>query len=197
MIFTTADKLSFDPREQISRIFTEGFYQWLQYFSKDKEKLTFAFEHMFDLSVFYIAVEGTRIAAITALTDGQNAPIKLRARQLRKHLGFVRGTITYFILKGQLQEHKYPFEVAANVGSIEFVATDPACRQKGAAFKLINHIMANNQYNEYILEVADTNTCAVRLYEKLGFCEFHRVKERNTKQSGINFLVYMKKRDNK
>ncbi|MDR1530684.1 MAG: GNAT family N-acetyltransferase [Clostridiales bacterium] len=194
MTFILADRLLFEPRAQISRIFTEGFYQWLRYFSSDKAKLARAFEHMFDLSKFHVAADGGKIAAIAALTDGKTAPIKLRAHHLRRHLGLLRGIITYLVLKNQLQEHKYPFEIADNVGSIEFVASAPEYRGKGAAFALISHIMSTALYNEFILEVADTNTPAVRLYEKLGFSEFHRVKEPHSKQSNVNFLVYMLKK---
>lgn len=40
--------------------------------------------------------------------------------------------------------------------------------------------------------LADTNTTAVKLYEKLGFAEFQRVEMKYKKQSGVNYLVYMR-----
>ena len=43
-------------RKKISDTFVDGFIQWLQYFSKDTEKLSHAFAHMFVLEDFYIAV---------------------------------------------------------------------------------------------------------------------------------------------
>ena len=45
-------------------------------------------------------------------------------------------------------------------------------------------------YNEYILEVVDANTSAIRLYEKLGYVEFARKPA--PKKSGFNYFVYMK-----
>jgi hypothetical protein len=39
-------------RKKISDIFVDGFIQWLQYFSKDTEKLSRAFAHMFVLEDF-------------------------------------------------------------------------------------------------------------------------------------------------
>jgi ribosomal protein S18 acetylase RimI-like enzyme len=45
-------------------------------------------------------------------------------------------------------------------------------------------------YSEYILEVADTNTPAIRLFEKLGYKEFTRKPA--PKKSGFSHFVYMK-----
>jgi ribosomal protein S18 acetylase RimI-like enzyme len=100
------------------------------------------------------------------------------------------------MLKTHLQEHGYPFTLAPQTGSIEFVATAPEFRGKGAAFALIEHVMRTCGYSEYVLEVADTNAAALRLYERLGFREFRRTPEKHPKQSGLNFYVYMKREMN-
>jgi ribosomal protein S18 acetylase RimI-like enzyme len=192
MEYVKSDMLAFDARVQISRVFSDGFYQWLCYFGNDKAKLAIAFEHMFDLSEFYVAADGGKIAAIAACTDGVNSPVKLDKTELRHHLGFVRGTMAFKILKAHLQEHKYPFELTRETGSIEFVATAADFRGKGVAGGLLEHIMAVTEYSEYVLEVADTNENAVRLYERLGFKEFMRVPEKNPKRSKLNFYVYMR-----
>jgi ribosomal protein S18 acetylase RimI-like enzyme len=196
MRYLQADKLDFDARGQISRVFAVGFYQWLRYFSKDTELLARAFAHMFELSKFHVAVEGETIAAITACTDGVKPPICLNKEQLRRHLGKIRGSLAYSMLKTNLQEHGYPFEIPPKTGSIEFVATAKEFRGKGVAFALIEHVMKISAYTDYILEVADTNTTAMRLYARLGFKEFHRVPEKHPKQSGLNFYVYMKREAN-
>ena len=65
-------------------------------------------------------------------------------------------------------------------------------RKMGAAENLITHIIENTDFPAYILEVADTNTAAVNLYEKIGFTEFHRVEQRYKKQSGFNYYLYMR-----
>ncbi len=150
---------------EISTIFVEGFYQWLHFFSKDKDKLIRAFAHMFQLDTFYAAVIDGELAGITACTDGKQPVVVLK---------------------------KYPFAIKKEMGMIEFVATSPRHRGQGIASAVIGHIIASTPYREYALEVADTNINAVKLYEKLGFREFMRVKQKNSKQSGINHLVYMK-----
>jgi ribosomal protein S18 acetylase RimI-like enzyme len=43
------------------------------------------------------------------------------------------------------------------------------CRELGFIAGCIAHIMHNTPHEEYVLEVAETNTDAIRLYKKLGF----------------------------
>lgn len=187
-----ASALGEDIRKKISDIFVDGFIQWLQYFSKDSEKLSRAFAHMFVLDAFYAAVMDGQPVGIAACTDGKSPSIRLQSKELRRHLGLIMGTIAGKILKKELENHPYPFPLEPGWGSVEFVATDAKHRGKGVAAAIIRHIFAETPYSTYILEVADTNTSAVRLYEKLGFREFMRIPQKHGKQSGIDHLVYMK-----
>jgi ribosomal protein S18 acetylase RimI-like enzyme len=177
-------------KEQISKIFVDGFGKHLQYFSKDKEKLAKAFAHMFELELFYVAVIENEIAGITACTNGIQYCINHNRKELIKHLGIIRGILAYVIFN---REFKKPaIETGENIGSIEFVATLSKYYRKGVAGEIINEIIRQTEYDEYILEVADTNYNAVKLYEKLGFKEFKRIEHKYKKQSGINYLIYMK-----
>jgi len=190
MDFLRADKIDFDTRPQLSRVFVEGFYDWIRHFHKDKDKLTEAFIHIFDLSHFYVALDGENIAAMVACTQGY-APISLDRKIFAKVLGFFCGNITYFMLKRHMVRNAYPFNLSKQTGSIEFVATAPDYRKRGIAHDLIIHVMEANPYNSYVLEVADTNTGAFNLYEKLGFKEMKRVKA--PRRSGVDYFLYMRK----
>ncbi len=187
-----ASSLEDNARKKISDIFVGGFIQWLGYFSKDEEKLSRAFSHMFLLDSFYVALVDGEIAGIAACTDGKHPPIRLYSKELRRYLGLIKGTIAGIVLKKELENHPYPFPIEPGCGSVEFVATDRRHRGKGVATSIIKHIFADTAYDSFILEVADTNTSAVRVYEKLGFTEFTRIPQKHSKQSGINYLVYMK-----
>jgi len=94
-----ASEFGNDTKMKISKIFVDGFFQWLNFFSKDKDKLTKAFSHMFNLEVFYVAVIDDEIAGIAACTDGKVSSIHLESKELKKHMGFFMGTITYSVLK--------------------------------------------------------------------------------------------------
>lgn len=180
-----------NPGYKISRIFVDGFYQWLHYFSKDKEKLTLAFSNMFNLDQFYIAIIDNEIAGITACTDGKKKSIKLIKKDIRKHIGFIRGVIAYYVLKKYLENKPYPFPITEEMGSVEFVATAENYRSRGVASSIMKYIFDNTPYERYVLEVADTNTNAVNLYTGLGYTEIMRIKEKNPKQSGINYYLYL------
>ena len=189
--YKKASELSFSPREQMSVIFADGFYQWLKYFSKDKTRLAKAFEHIFDLDRFYVAFENDIIACIIACGDQNPPPISLDKKILSKELGFLRGRIAYKMLNKHIVNHSYPFDFSPETGVIEFVATAPGFRGQGIAGRLLAHVMEVSPYDEFILEVADTNTSAVHTYEKAGFIEF--IREPAPKNSGFNYFVYMKR----
>ena len=192
MDYIKANELPFDPRPQMGRIFVEGFYQHgLKHFSKDKVKLAKALEHMFDLDYFQVAVENEEIMALIGCTAKKPPPVRLDKKILVQELGFIRGRFAYFGLNKYLVNHTYPFELSPQAGSIEFVASSPEHRGKGVTFGLLSHVMDSLSYSEYVLEVVDDNTPAIRLYEKLGFSEFHRIP--GPRGSGIKHFVYMRR----
>ncbi|MGM1033687.1 MAG: GNAT family N-acetyltransferase [Bacillota bacterium] len=192
-----ADKVDMDVRMQISEIFAEGFSQWLGYFSKDKNIIAKAFAHMFVLDQFYVAIANDKVAGMTACTDGKTFSVKLNKKELRKHLGFFKGSMAGIFLK---REFEAPYEnFPSNTGSIEFVGTAHEFKGQGVASQIIHHIFENTPYDDYVIEeVADTNIPAMKLYKKLGFEEYKRkpLPEKMSKKNGINHLLslkYMKK----
>jgi ribosomal protein S18 acetylase RimI-like enzyme len=191
---TRADKaVTDDVRLQMSEIFAEGFTQWLIFFSKDKNKIAKAFAHMFVLDQFYVAINGNKVAAMAACTDCATLSVKLDKKELRKYLGFYKGSLAGIFLK---KEFENPFEnPPSDTGSIEFVGTHPDFRGQGAASQVIRHIISNTPYQEYMIaEVADTNTPAMKLYEKMGFIEYKRtpVPFMRAKKIGINNFIALK-----
>lgn len=187
-----AASLGESARPDISDIFVEGFFQWLQFFSRDKAILKRALAHMFNLDVFYVALYAGKVAGMAACTAAAVPCVQLQKSELTRHLGFLKGRIAYAVLKKEFEEKPYPFAISPGMGLVEFVATAPDYRGKGVAGSIIRHIFDVTPFSEYALEVADTNTNAVRLYEKLGFSEFMRIPQKHSKRSGVNNLVYMK-----
>src|SRR3954471_16425858 len=88
-----ANKIDIDVRRQMAEIFAEGFTQWLVFFSKDKNVIAKAFAHMFILDQFYVAIANGEIAGVTACTDGTKKSVRLNKKDLRKHLGFFKGSM--------------------------------------------------------------------------------------------------------
>jgi ribosomal protein S18 acetylase RimI-like enzyme len=185
-----ASELGEEAKTRISEIFVDGFGKELTFFSKDKSKLARALEHMFVVDDFYCAIVDGEVAGITACTNGKGSSVCLDAKDLRNHLGFYKGTLASLFLKPEFE--KPPVEVGDKIASVEFVATATKFRGQGIATAIMNHLFRFPQYDQYVLEVADTNKSAVKLYEKLGYKEIKRIKHKHSKISGVNYLVYMK-----
>jgi len=193
MEYIKMDKLSFDPRAQMGKIFAEGFYeQGLKFLCKDKEKLARAFEHIFILEKFYAAVAGEEIMALVGCTEKKPPPYKLDKKIFIREIGFLRGRFAHWGFNMSSINHKYPFDMPINTGSVELVATAEKHRGKGAAFGLLDYVMRTEPFEDYVLETVDTNAPAIGLYEKLGFKEFMR-KPAPTKKAGFSHFVYMKR----
>lgn len=187
-----ASALGDGARQEIGRLYAEGFGHWLRFFSRDTAVLTRAFQHMFLTEQFYVAEMNRRVAGTAACTDGRTAPVKLDNAELKKHLGFFKGTIAAMALKPQLEKLRYPFPLTASTATIEFVSTDMRHRRQGVAGAVIRHIIENTAYKSYVLQVADTNTGALKLYKSLGFREIARVKDKHPRQSGIHEHIVMR-----
>jgi len=194
--YIQADKLDFDPRPQMGMIFAEGFAHLFEAFSKDTTLLAKAFSHIFDLQYFCVAVQGDKIAAMAACTDGIS-PIRFDKAICRKELGFLRGWIAYHQLTKYIVNHKLPFEFNPTMGRIEIVGTSPVFRGKGVAYGLLNHVMKITPYKEYVLEVIDDNVGAIKLYEKLGFETIDKLQMPSSVRGVINAFLYMKCMPNK
>lgn len=190
VIFCPANKVSFDPRPQMAALFVDGFSDWLHYFDKKGDKLAEAFTPAFQLETFFLAVDpNNRVLAMVGCPDGVPA-LRFDKAAFIKALGSVKGRFAYSILTKFLIDNHYPFEVTPGMGSIEFVVSNPTIRGRGITGRLIEYVMQQRGYREYVLEVASTNTRAVRLYERLGFSEF--LHKPAPKRSGVGEYIYMK-----
>jgi ribosomal protein S18 acetylase RimI-like enzyme len=178
-----ASEFGNNTKMKISQVLLMDFFNGFIFFSKDKEKLIQAFCHMFNLEVFYVAVIDSEIAGIAACTDGKIPTVKLNSNQMKKHLGFFMGTIAYLILKREFETKKYPFKIEKGMGMVEFVATSTKYRGKGVATAILNHIFASTPYTIYALEVADTNTNAINLYEKLVLLSSYALNKKVAKEA--------------
>lgn len=178
-------------RNEISSIFVDGFYEWIKFFSKDKDVLKKAFAHMFNLDAFYIAIIDEAVAGFASISNERIKNISLNRKQLQKHLGFFMGFFAYKVLRKEFEDKKYPFTITSDIQPIEFVATSSNHQRCGVASKIIQYIFENDSHTSFVLEVADTNSKAVALYKKLGFKEITRIKMKNSKQSGVDNLLYM------
>jgi ribosomal protein S18 acetylase RimI-like enzyme len=184
-------------RHKISRIFVESFYQYLSFFAKDKEKLAGAFAHAFTIEHLFAALIDGEIAGMAFCSDKTNMGniIASRPGEMIKHLGLYKGIAASIVFKLEFEQISSDLSAATErTACIDFIATLPEYRGRGAASAIIKHICALPQYDEFlILDVADVNTGAIRLYESLGFVQFRRTEKHYSKSIGINAYLSFKK----
>ncbi|WP_086829733.1 N-acetyltransferase [Allokutzneria sp. NRRL B-24872] len=188
---TRADNLGEDARRRVTEVFTSGFAEDFAYFSKDTGKLTDAFAHMLLLDRFHVARIDGEPAAVATLTSGTEQCFAPKWAPLRKHLGLMRGTICFFVVRKHFMAVSSTVpEGAAEIG---FVATAPEHQRRGAATTLLRHLITTSGFRTFVLEeIKDTNEGALSLYRKLGFTEYHRVPQKHTGRVGFTAYVSMR-----
>ena len=177
-------------RKEVTQIFVDAYYDSLTFLSKDKNKLNEAFEHAFVSDVFFVAFNQEKAVGILACSTNKSRALHLRKKEFKKYFGFIKGTISLYLMKKNFHA---PLNYSDYMTYIECVATSTQARGRGVATHLMEYVYNQLPYTEYILEVVDNNTNAIRLYEKLGFREFKRKKAKFPKLMGYKYAIYMKK----
>lgn len=208
IVFHRADELGPHARTTVAELFADGFGRELSYFvpggesfsgfdtttdlpDESKRALAVALEHMFVLDHFHVALLDGVPAALTICDDGTEHAFRPRWRELVRHLGPVKGTIAAVVFKREFQ--KRTSDTAPGRAFVASVATARTFRGRGVGTALMEHLLTLPAYTEYVLEdIADTNTAALRLYKKVGYREFRRVRVGHTKRTGIRYYVSMR-----
>jgi len=154
-------------KERLGEVYVNAFYDdVLKYFSKDKNKLKKVFACGFLLEYFYVAIMDNEIVGIIACMGKGEVFIKLELKTFVKYFGIFKGLLINFLLKQFIKG--FP-KVNEKTALIECVATDIKHLRKGIASTLLKSLFSITEYENYILEVIETNKKAINLYDKLGF----------------------------
>ncbi len=176
-------------RNEVAKVFIEAYYDELAHITKDKNKLLKVFTQAINQEVFYVALTEQEVVGILACSTNDDRGLKLDKSTFRETFGFIKGNIAYNFLNSDFNRQlTYP----PSTGYIECVGTLTNYRGRGIASKLIEYVTKELHFDEYVLEVSDTNKNAYRLYEKLGFKVFKKVKVKWAKMKGYNETIFMK-----
>jgi len=164
-----------------------SFEKTLSPLTKDMECMAKIFENGVDTSRFYVAEQDGEFIGVAACADRTGRALRSTKAECKKHLGYIRGTITYRVLCSELMK---PFDYPAATANIDVVGVLSKARGKGVAKQLIQALIKNHpQYTEFILDVASNNPSAIKSYTDIGFVEFKRENVKFTKIRKI-FMKY-------
>lgn len=186
------DELGEQHRHRVAEVFTSGFAEDFRAFSKDPSILAEAFAHMLLLEHFHVAsVEGTP-AGVATFTTGAEQVFAPDKRVLRQHLGLLRGTICFRVIRSNfMRPSAGALSGAADIG---FVATAPECRGHGVGTALLKHLISLPGHQAFVLEdIKNTNEAALGLYRKHGFTEYSRRRQRFSRFAGFDHLVTVRR----
>lgn len=176
-------------RQGLARCIAEGFERDFSALCKDTEKTARAIEGGIRTSRFWVAEEKDILAGTAALSDCRERAVRTDRAGYLKHFGPLRGRLALFVLK---EEFETPLKIPEKTGYLEFAAVDRRFRRQGVATALLQKILSSGLYQDYLLDVVNTNTGAIRLYEKLGFQTVRQIPEKHGKQKGFDFRIIMR-----
>jgi len=177
--------------DQTVQLFIDGFFKEMgDKLSINLQTLANAVKPSFKKDHYYVCLLDDKVMGLLAVSSNKSRSHAFDKKTIRRGLGFFKGSLIYSILNEELQK---PLDLPEKQCNIESVTTGVEARGKGVASKLINHVIDNLDYEEFVLDVIDSNVNAIRLYEKLGFAVYKRKKESFlARMAGMNERLYMK-----
>lgn len=175
-------------KEQVRTIFVDCFYDVVLHNFGTKDDVRELFADFLQYDAFLGLYDGDVLLGFLAYTTGTKRVIQMDIKKIRKKIGWLKGTILYKILVPDFQRSK---ELSDKTCFIEFIGTASDARGKGVATALVNYLEKMDRFESYILEVLDSNLTAKSLYEKLGFIETSRIKEKYGSKNGASYRITM------
>lgn len=176
-------------RNNISLCIAEGFETDFSVLCKDTQKVADAIAAGLNMERFYVADVKGDIAGALAISDCTGRAARVDKISLKKHFGFLKGMIGAFVLK---EEFEGQLEYPVTTGYIEFVTIRKKYRKQGIATAMLQESMLLTHYQNFVLDVTDINSNAIKCYTNIGFEEFKRIPEKHSKQKGFKEKIFMR-----
>ncbi|MCI9128271.1 MAG: GNAT family N-acetyltransferase [Eubacterium sp.] len=178
-----------NDRNDIALCIAEGFKKDFDVLCKNTHTVATAINTGIQISKFYVAESQNKVVGVVAISDCNGRAVVTDISSYKKNFGFIKGNIANLVLK---EEFESSLDYPPTTGYIEFVAVRNTHQRKGIATFMLKESMTQSSYEDYVLDVTDVNTAAIRCYSALGFKEFKRVEEKHSKQKGFSAKIYMR-----
>lgn len=178
-----------NDRSDIALCIAEGFKKDFDVLCKNTHIVAAAISTGLQISKFYVAESENEVVGVVAISDCNGRAATTDIASYKENFGFIKGNIANLVLR---EEFESPLDYPPTTGYIEFVAVRNSHQRKGIATSMLKESMIQSSYEDYVLDVTDINTAAIRCYSALGFKEFKKIKEKHSKQKGFSAKIYMK-----
>ena len=176
-------------RNHVALCIAEAFEKDFSILCKDNQKVPDDIAAGLKMEKIYVADINGTIAGVLAISDCNGRAARAEKTSLKKHFGFFKGMIGTLVLK---EEFEKQLEYPITTGYLEFVAVRKKYRKQGIATAMIQESMLLTKYQDFVLDVTDINTNAIKCYTHIGFEEFKRIPEKHGKQKGFNEKIFMR-----
>lgn len=177
-------------RHQAVRLFVDSFYDLIKPVSADKDTLFQIFEPSVRNDLFYVCLDGEKVAGLLAFSDNRRRAFDVAKNGAPRIFGPVKSRLAGWQMRAVIGK---PAVKTEEEGYVDFLAVDPAYRGGGIATKLIEYVSENAGITSLTLDVISNNANAIRLYRHLGFKTTEIKDNPLLRLSGIRKLLIMKK----
>lgn len=159
------DALSEQAREEVTRIFLEGFGHFMA-FEKDEQNRKALLKGVFSPTLCYAFVRDEKVLGILFLGNCNERPMRFSKENCVALYGNTKGGAMASQLNAIFQSQVVKGEKDLYIDTL---ATTASARGQGIATKLLQYAFDLPEYKDVYIEVFSKNQNALRLYEKIGF----------------------------
>ena len=181
-------KAKAEDLDEVADVLAVGFGQLFHQLTRKEDEIRALLRSLILLENFYVVEVDGRIAGCLALSAEGSRSSQVDSSEFRRIVGLVKGTIGAWVVRRLLT---VPYELPEDTAYFEYVTILPEFRRRGLSSSLIMDTVERTEFRRYMLDVTSDNMEAYQLYEKLGFREVKREKERFAKQAGFEYRIYM------
>jgi ribosomal protein S18 acetylase RimI-like enzyme len=154
-------------RHQAAVICCEGFLSQIEWLFGSKQKAIAVVEHSFDGELGLTAQVQGQLVGFVGLRYENRPFLQFDRSHCIRELGLLRGLLAFWVFN-----NISPTKPLADELYIAVLVVDASIRGKGIGSSLMQaafEVAQQNQCHSVVLDVANTNPNARRLYERLGF----------------------------
>ena len=180
-----------NEKSQVAEVFAKSFKEDFAVLANGVDNVAKIFENGVNVPRILVAEQNGKLVGALGCGDCSNRAFHVTKKDCKKHLGFLRAYLAHAVFS---EEFVKPLPHPANVGYIDFLGVLKEARGQGIAKALLAKVVEHfPQYDEFILDVTDVNTTAIKLYEKAGYVEYKREHSKWAKYgAGFKEKVWMR-----